>query len=76
MYKKILVALDGSIYSEMAIDIALKVAENSDSSILYGCHVYASKMHKFRFSEMETGLPEKYQTLEKLNYLRNTHRGQ
>ena len=73
MYKKILVALDGSTYSEIAIDIALKVAEKSESSVLYGCHVYASKMHKFRFNEMETGLPERYQTLEKLNYLRNTH---
>jgi nucleotide-binding universal stress UspA family protein len=73
MYKKILIALDGSIYSEMAIDIAIKVAENSDSCILYGCHVYASKMHKFRFSEMETGLPERYQDPEKLSYLRNTH---
>ncbi|MFX1480629.1 MAG: universal stress protein [Promethearchaeota archaeon] len=73
MYNKILVALDGSIYSENAINIALKIAEYSDSSTIYGCHVYASKMHKFRFSEMESGLPERYQNSEKLNYLRDTH---
>ncbi len=73
MYNKILIALDGSIYSDMAEEIALKIAENSNSSTLYGCHVYASKMHKYRFIEMESGLPERYQEAEKLNYLRDTH---
>jgi nucleotide-binding universal stress UspA family protein len=73
MYNKILIALDGSSYSEMAGDIALHIVESSKSSTLYGCHVYASKMHKYRFIEMETGLPERYQEKERLNYLRNTH---
>ncbi len=74
MYDKILLALDGSYYSELGIETALKIAKSSNpSAILYGCHVYASKMHKVRFTEMETGLPQQYQTEEKLNYLRGTH---
>ena len=74
MYNKILLALDGSYYSELGIHVALKIAKSSNSNtILYGCHVYASKMHKIRFTEMETGLPQQYQTEEKLTYLRDTH---
>ncbi|MFX1497496.1 MAG: universal stress protein [Promethearchaeota archaeon] len=73
MYDKILIALDGSIYSDIAEDVALKIAKYSKSKVLYGCHVYGSKMHKYRFIEMETGLPERYQEEERLNYLRNTH---
>ena len=74
MYDKILLALDGSYYSELGIEGALKIAKFSNpDTILYGCHVYASKMHKVRFTEMETGLPQQYQTEEKLTYLRDTH---
>ena len=74
MYNKILLALDGSYYSELGIESAIKIAKSSNSNtILYGCHVYASKMHKIRFTEMETGLPQQYQTEEKLIYLRDTH---
>ena len=74
MYDKILLALDGSYYSELGIESALKIAKSSSPNAnLYGCHVYASKMHKFRFTEMETGLPQQYQTEEKLTYLRDTH---
>jgi nucleotide-binding universal stress UspA family protein len=72
MYNKILVAVDGSIYSDYAIDAAIKLANNNKTTI-FGCHIYSSKMHKRRFEDMEKGLPEKYQSEEKLTYLRNTH---
>jgi nucleotide-binding universal stress UspA family protein len=73
MYKKIFLALDGSIYSNFAIDIGIYLAEKFKDTKLIGCHVYASNMHRKRFEQMEDGLPEKYQTEDKLNYLRNTH---
>jgi nucleotide-binding universal stress UspA family protein len=73
MYGKILIALDGSLYSDFAIDIALRFAKGFNLDKLYGCHIYASTMHRTRFMEMEPGLPERYQTEDKIHYLRNTH---
>jgi nucleotide-binding universal stress UspA family protein len=73
MYDKILVALDGSVYSDYALDASLEFSVKQEKVELIGCHVYASELHRIRFMEMEDGLPERYQAEEKLNYLRNTH---
>ena len=72
MYEKIFLALDGSIYSDMAIDAGISIG-NNNASTLIGCHVYGAKLHKVRFNEMEPGLPDQYQEEEKLDYLRSTH---
>lgn len=73
MYKKILVAIDGSEHSDLAIDAALAIAEKCGSASVTGCHVYAANMHRTRFVEMEPGLPGKYQKAERLQQLRDTH---
>ncbi|MFX1445780.1 MAG: universal stress protein [Promethearchaeota archaeon] len=73
MYNNIFLALDGSIYSNYAMDIGINLAEKFENSKLIGCHVYTSRMHRKRFEQMEPTLPEKYQTENQLKYLRDTH---
>lgn len=72
MYKNILVGLDGSNCSGLAIDLATSLAGHEDKARIIGCHVYSANMHRSRFSDMETGLPESYQG-EGLNHLRKAH---
>lgn len=67
MYKKILVALDGSVYSDYALDASLELSQKQNKSQLIGSHVYASELNRYRFMEMEDGLPEKYQEEDRLN---------
>ena len=73
MYDNILIALDGSRFSDLAQEAALKFAEVYNKNPLICCHVYAASMHRTRFEDMEPGLPEKYQEEERLNDLRDTH---
>jgi len=73
MYNRILVALDGSLYSDYAIDASLGIGKLQNKIQIIGCHVYASELHRYRFTEMEDGLPERYQEEQKLEYLRDTH---
>lgn len=40
---------------------------------LTGCHVYAAKMHEYRFKQMEYSLPEKYLEEEELEHQRRVH---
>jgi nucleotide-binding universal stress UspA family protein len=73
MYKRIIAALDGSPPSNLCLEAALDIAARSDNCQLTGCHVYASRLHRTRFEEMEEGLPERYQEEERLSRLRDTH---
>ncbi len=73
MYRRIFVALDGSVCSHLAIGAAVSLAENFPGCELVGCHVYAAEMHRTRFAQMEPGLPERYQEEERLQSLRGTH---
>lgn len=73
MYENILVALDGSMLSDLAMGASLDLAEVYDKNPLTCCHVYAANMHRTRFEDMEPGLPDKYQEEERLNYLRGAH---
>ncbi len=72
MYARILVGLDGSAHSDLAGDAALSLAKSLGSGVI-ACHVYAAAMHRARFSEMEIGLPDRYQEQDKLEHLRDTH---
>jgi nucleotide-binding universal stress UspA family protein len=73
MYQKIVAALDGSLCSNMAIDAALSLAQNSPGTELTGVHVYAAKLHRSRFEQMEPGLSQNYQEKDRLDSLRQTH---
>ena len=59
LYGKILVAVDSSDYSNHAMSEASMFAR-PDGADITAAHVYAAKMHDFRFKHMEGGLPEKY----------------
>lgn len=72
MYKKILVPVDNSTYSNYAMYIAIELAKKYDS-IIAGNHVYAANLHDNRFKEMEKGLPPKYQEENILEQSRKTH---
>lgn len=73
MYNNILVALDGSELSDLAMNAAIDLAEVYNKNPLTCCHVYAANMHRTRFEDMEPGLPDKYQEEERLEYLRSAH---
>lgn len=73
MYRHILAALDGSHWSNLAIEAALSLAGASPGCELTGCHVYAAELHRQRFQDMETGLPDRYQEEQRLAGLRGTH---
>jgi nucleotide-binding universal stress UspA family protein len=73
LYKNIIAALDGSLLSNFGLSAAVEIAKRSEKCHLIGCHVYASRLHRTRFEEMEPGLPDQYQEENRLNSLRETH---
>jgi nucleotide-binding universal stress UspA family protein len=72
MFKKIYVPVDNSEYSNQAIEMALALAKPWDATIV-GSHVYAAKMHDYRFKQMEYTLPEEYQDENELARQRKIH---
>ena len=73
MYRKILVALDGTEWSNLAMGASLELAGLDKASRIIGCHVYGALMHRTRFEQMEPGLPERYQEEKELTRLRGAH---
>jgi len=55
-YKKILIPVDNSTYSNYSIDIGISLAKKFNS-LLVGNHVYAARLHDDRFQQMEKDLP-------------------
>lgn len=72
MYKTIYIPVDNSDYSNMAVDLGVKLAKTFGSKIV-GSHVYAAKMHDKRFKQMEAGLPEEYHDEKELDRQRQIH---
>ncbi|MFZ3072658.1 MAG: universal stress protein [Thermodesulfobacteriota bacterium] len=72
MHKNLLVCVDNSLESTVAIDLSARLA-SSAGSLLTGLHVYAAKLHSERFSQMEETLPAKYQVKEELERQRDIH---
>ncbi|MBI5467589.1 MAG: universal stress protein, partial [Deltaproteobacteria bacterium] len=72
MFGKILVALDNSKYSDWGIEASLAISGAFGSEVT-GCHVYAAKLHESRFMDMETGLPQQYQSEAVLARQREIH---
>lgn len=73
MYQQIFVGVDGSPSSDLAGEAALAFAAAVGGRVCTGCHVYAARMHRQRFEDMEPGLPGRYQEEERLGSLRATH---
>ncbi len=72
MYKRIMVPVDNSPHSDEAVELASNLAERFRSTVV-GFHAYAARLHERRFTQMEPGLPERYQTPEELERQRTTH---
>ncbi len=72
MFKKIYVPVDNSEYANQAIEMALALARPWNATIV-GSHVYAAKMHDYRFKQMEYTLPEEYQDENELARQRKIH---
>ncbi len=72
MYRKIYVPLDNSDHSNAAIEVAVRLAQATEATLV-GCHVYAARMHDVRFKQMEYTLPEEYQQEQELERQRKIH---
>jgi nucleotide-binding universal stress UspA family protein len=72
MYASIYVPLDNSDHSNACVDIAVRLAEAFGASCT-GSHVYAARMHDYRFKQMEYTLPEEYQDEAELLRQRRIH---
>ncbi len=70
--KKILLCLDNSEDSTAGIDLGIEIALALGST-LTGLHVYAARLHNERFRQMESGLPEEYQSERELKRQRSIH---
>ena len=72
MFETIYVPVDNSDYSNASIDVAIELAR-AFGSRLVGSHVYAARMHDYRFKQMEYTLPEEYQDEQELERQRKIH---
>jgi nucleotide-binding universal stress UspA family protein/Zn finger protein HypA/HybF involved in hydrogenase expression len=72
MYKSIYVPVDNSDHSNRAIACSLELGK-AFSAKLVGCHVYAAKLHDYRFRQMEYTLPEEYIDEVELERQRKIH---
>jgi nucleotide-binding universal stress UspA family protein len=72
MYSKIYVPVDNSDFSNRAIVNAVALGKAFDSALV-GSHVYAARMHDYRFKQMEYTLPEEYLDEVELERQRKIH---
>jgi nucleotide-binding universal stress UspA family protein len=72
MYRSIYVPVDNSDHSNRAVACSLALGK-AFSAKLVGCHVYAAKLHDYRFRQMEYTLPEEYIDEVELERQRKIH---
>ncbi len=72
MYKSIYVPVDNSEHSNRAVACSIALGK-AYSAKLVGCHVYAAKLHDYRFRQMEYTLPEEYIDEVELERQRKIH---
>ncbi len=72
MYNSIYVPVDNSEYSGQAIEQAVRFAKAFGAKIT-GSHVYAAKMHDYRFKQMEFTLPDEYLLEDEIERQRKIH---
>src|SRR5438093_4561245 len=72
MYKSIYVPVDNSDYSNRAIACAVALGKTFAAKLV-GCHVYAAKLHDYRFRQMEYTLPAEYIDEVELERQRKIH---
>ncbi len=67
-----MVAVDNSDYSNHGVDLGIEIAK-AFGGALTGVHVFAAKLHDWRFRQMEGGLPERYRFEGELERQREIH---
>jgi nucleotide-binding universal stress UspA family protein len=72
MYRHIYVPVDNSEHSNRAIDVAVELGRRLGAK-LTGMHVYAARLHDYRFKQMEYTLPEEYKDEAELERQRKIH---
>jgi nucleotide-binding universal stress UspA family protein len=72
MYKSIYVPVDNSDHSNRAVACSVALGKAYDAKLV-GCHVYAAKLHDYRFRQMEYTLPEEYIDEVELERQRKIH---
>src|SRR5258705_11316879 len=72
MFKHICVPVDNSDHSNRAIDVAVELGRTSGAR-LTGIHVYAARLHDYRFKQMEKQLPQEYKDETELQGHRKIH---
>src|SRR5881396_3087413 len=72
MFKHICVPVDNSDHSNRAIDLAVELGRTCGAK-LTGIHVYAARLHDYRFKQMEYTLPEEYKDENELERQRKIH---
>jgi nucleotide-binding universal stress UspA family protein len=72
MLTHIYVPVDNSDYSNRAVDLAVEIGR-AVGARLTGCHVYAARLHDYRFKQMEYTLPEEYKDENELERQRKIH---
>ncbi len=72
MFRTIYVPVDNSDYSNRAIDVAVELGR-AFGARLVGAHVYAARLHDYRFKQMEYTLPEEYRDEAELERQRKIH---
>ena len=72
MYRSILVPVDNSEYSNRSVSVGIELGKRFDSR-LTGNHVYAARLHDYRFKQMEFTLPDEYLQEDELERQRKIH---
>ncbi len=72
MYSQIYVPVDNSEHSNQAVEISVALAQAFQGKCI-GSHVYAARMHDYRFKQMEYTLPDEYQDEAELLRQRRIH---
>ncbi len=72
MYRTIYVPVDNSEHSNRAVALAVELGRAFGARMI-GCHVYAARMHDYRFRQMEYTLPEEYLEETELERQRRIH---
>ncbi len=72
MYRSIYVPVDNSDYSNQAVARAVEIGRAYGARMV-GSHVYAARMHDYRFKQMEYTLPEEYLEENELERQRKIH---
>ena len=72
LYREVLVPVDNSRESDLAVDRAIEICRRSEGRIT-GTHVYAARLHDVRFRQLEVGLPAQFQEPKEIKRQRKIH---